>query len=123
MFPAIKSLLLADPAVSALVGEHVYPDQVPEGKSVPAISLFVVSTRYQHLTDGTKLPITTSWQLNCLANTRMDASGLADAVCKALDNKSSSDIKNTLIINRHDEQPAAGVRLRRTILDVEIKHY
>ncbi len=123
MFLTIKQLLLANSAVTALVGNRVFPDQVPEKKSLPAISMFQVSGQPKDLVDGTVLPRESQWQINCVATTRMTASQLADEVEKALHGKSADRLKKLLVTNRQNDLPAPGVKVRSTILDVSLKHY
>lgn len=123
MFPTIKALLLASPSLVALVAERIYPDNVPQQESAPALSLFLVSTVYDDLPDGTRLITASNWQINCIANSRMDASTVADAVFHALHGKQHDLIKFARITNRSDDLPDTGVSLRRTIIDVELKHF
>ena len=122
MFLLIKQCLLSDPAVSAMVREEVYPDFVPEKKVLPAISMFQVSGQLKDLVDGLALPTESRWQLNCVATTRKESSELASLVEKALHGKAEGPIKRITVTNRQDDLPAAGVRIRSTLLDVTIKH-
>ena len=93
MFPTIKSLLQQSPALVKLVGERIYPDNVPTAETKPSLSLFLVSTAYADLVDDTRQITTTNWQINCIANSRMNASAVADAVFHALHGKAYDSIK------------------------------
>lgn len=45
---AIRTLLVQDPAVSALVGERVYPQVAPQGGDMPAVVYTVSGEPLQH---------------------------------------------------------------------------
>lgn len=47
---SIRSLALANPALQALIGTRFYPDALPEGAALPAISASIVSDvpNYSH---------------------------------------------------------------------------
>ena len=123
MFPTIKSFLKQSAALIALVGDRIYPDSVPDGESKPGLSMFLVSSVYGIGVDGTSWITGSSWQINCLADSRMTASAVADAVVTALHGKSYDTIKLAIITNRNDELPDYGTPLRRTIIDLELKHF
>ena len=123
MFPVIKTMLLKSSALVSLVGNRIYPDLVPTEAQKPALSLLLVSTVYDDAVDGTRLITASNWQINCMANSRMNASAVADAVFKALHGQSHDTIKLARVTNRNDELPDNGVPLRRTIIDVELKHF
>lgn len=123
MFPTIKAFLLTSPALTAMVAERIYPDTVPADEPEPALSLFLVSTIYNDLPDGTRLITASNWQINCIANSRMSASVLADAVFSTLHCQQFDPIRFARITNRSDDLPDAGILLRRTIIEVELKHH
>ena len=123
MFLSIKSQLSTSSKIVALVNNRIYPDQVPLDEPEPALSLFLVSTVYDDLLDGTPLITVSNWQINCLASSRMTASQLADAVFETLHCQQFNAIKFARVINRNDELPDTGVSLRRTIIELELKHH
>ena len=123
MFLSIKSQLSTSSKIVALVSQRIYPDLVPLDEPEPALSLFLVSTIYDDLPDGTRLITASNWQINCLATSRREASQLADAVYKTLHCQQFSPVKFARVTNRSDELPDTGVPLRRTIIEVELKHH
>lgn len=77
--------LTADAAVSAIVSQRVYPDFVPQEKTVPAIAITRVGTE-PLMTIHSFVPCATQVTLEvwCLANGRYAAEQLANVAQSAL---------------------------------------
>jgi hypothetical protein len=88
---ALRTALLANATVSAMVGTRIYPfDEVPESLGVPApqfISHDRISTVSELLLDGSAPPDSIRVQLNCWAATFAKARDLSMAVTEALNGK------------------------------------
>lgn len=84
MEKAIKSILVADATVLALVSTRVYPNWVPQGASMPAISFNQVSGIRDYSMDGADGMAQTLYQIDCWATTYSETRDLADAVRGAL---------------------------------------
>ena len=78
----LRSVLVADPAVAALVGDRIYRKRLPRESTFPAIT-FQMITRPQ---DGLTGVVRARIQYNCYAAPKQDlvAATLADAVRCAL---------------------------------------
>ena len=83
MQQALRSRLLADGTVAALVGTRVDWDARPQGKSLPAITLAMVDNRDQHM-GGPQVTRNTIIQADCWALKAADAHNLAEAVIAEL---------------------------------------
>lgn len=79
----IRSVLLADGAISALVSTRVYPDAREQGCALPAIEYSIVSSVDHQDLSGLTGTETARIQIDVYALTRLDANSLAD-LCKRL---------------------------------------
>lgn len=99
---ALRARLIADAGVSALVGQRVYWMERPQGASLPAIVLQVISEdRPQHMKGFTGL----DWarvQIDAWGLSYGDARGAAEAVIAAIT----------------PEQTGNGVRFTRSFVDI-----
>lgn len=82
---ALRSVLVDDPAVSALVDERVHHQRIPEESSLPAVVFFRVSTRPENRLHGASTYHWMRWQFGARASTALQAEEVADAVADALD--------------------------------------
>lgn len=83
----IIAALLADPDVSALVGNKVYPGRVPQGVLPPAIVFNTVASVPEYA-DGGEIGLTeSSIQIDCWAETYGSAKVISRAVSKLLSGK------------------------------------
>ena len=86
VLPALRSLLIGDPGVSAKVGTRVRPLFVRENDTLPAIAYQQVSTA--SVADGSANVRRAVVQFRCVASDAEGAEELADAVESALRGKS-----------------------------------
>jgi hypothetical protein len=82
---ALEALLLADPAVSALIKKRVYPLVMPETTPWPLITYQKISNMPVEILTGPATSKAPRYQVNCWADTHDAASELADVVGRALD--------------------------------------
>lgn len=79
---AFRTKLLSYPAVTAAVGQRIYPDVLPQKATMPAMLATVISTRREtHLMDVTRTAHSRI-QIECYALTRAGADELAHIVRK-----------------------------------------
>ena len=108
MTTTLRQLLLSDPAIVGLVGQRVYPLRLPEGYTTPAITLQLVTKDRDYSMDVTSEGAHRShtYQLNCCADTYLQAVELADAVIAKISNYQNSfngvDIRNIEVQNETD---------------------
>ena len=76
----LRSVLVADPAVAALVGTRAYQTALPREPTFPAVTYQMVSRVQDSLTGLVQARV----QYTCLATTWKGAADLADAVRCAL---------------------------------------
>jgi len=90
---ALRTILLADPAVSALVGDRIAPSMIPEDASLPALTYVVVDEEPDEHQEGLSGIETVSIQFSAWAVGTPAGSGyatsrkLARAVRRALHSK------------------------------------
>lgn len=81
----LYSTMTAAAGVTALVGQRVYPDVIPQESDLPAIAYQRTGTEFQNtIHGGSPLGQTTTLEIMCVAETRHGANGLAQAVVAAL---------------------------------------
>lgn len=81
---ALRTLLVANPAVYALVNTRVVADRMEEGAAFPFIVFARNGTQPVSALDGTHLRSQASLEVQCWADTRLGADALADAVAAAV---------------------------------------
>lgn len=82
---AIVSILKNDGNVEPLVSTRIYPNEVPQGASMPAISYEQTSGDREHTMDGPVGMVPGGFILNCWASTYSEARTLSGYVRIALD--------------------------------------
>lgn len=80
----LYSILSAAPGVTAIVGNRIYPDLIPEEKATPYIGYERASTDSVGTLEGTVLAEQISLVIACWADTRIAAEQVADAVRTAM---------------------------------------
>lgn len=76
----VRTHLLADAAIAALVGTRVRPDGFAQGETLPAVAMWSVSGESEeHLAGGAGLGHM-RLQVDCMAGTRLAANSLAELV-------------------------------------------
>lgn len=78
------ALLSTAAGVTALVGQRIYPDALPEKAAYPAIVYAAATPEIERLLDGTIATQRVELSLGCWAPTRTAADAVGDAVTDAL---------------------------------------
>lgn len=130
----LVGLLLAAPAVAALAVDRVYPVQLPDGPTYPALVVTEVFGGGNYDFEGDVGVETSRVQIDCYAETgQAAANDLALAVRRFLsgfrgggDSGNACPIQQCTCINDFDmPEPSterAGPRLRRRILEFTVWH-
>jgi hypothetical protein len=74
---------LSDQATDA--ASRIYPNELPQGVTLPAVKYFQVSDPAEHTHDGRSKLRHPRFQLDCYADTYLEAHRLSDQVIIALD--------------------------------------
>jgi hypothetical protein len=82
---AIRSLLVDDGSVAALVGNRVYPVQRKQGSALPAVVYQQITGVRDHTFAGASGFVASRYQITCWAETYGGADALADAVRAVMD--------------------------------------
>lgn len=77
---ALRTYLLTKTAITDIVGQRIYADQLPQGATIPAVVMYIASESYDHALDGLAGMIHTRVQFECLADTRKISHAIADAI-------------------------------------------
>lgn len=109
---ALRAVLLAAPAVAAMVGQGVIADRAEQGAPLPFAVFTRTATEPYTAIDGTLLGSRTGIELQCWAESRAEAEALADA-CQAAVRGASQ-----LVTNR-SASTDADLDLQAAILAVE----
>lgn len=80
---AVRTYLLTKSAITDLVSTRIYPDDLPQGATLPAIVYNKISTNHEHVVAG-------GWglagmancrlEMECFSSTRSQANSLADLI-------------------------------------------
>lgn len=81
----LRSFVLADPAVAALIGERLHPRRLPQKPTLPAVVYQRVATRRRHDLAGPDGLPRARMQFTCWALTPAHAAQVAHAVRTRLD--------------------------------------
>lgn len=76
----LYAALSAAGSVSSIVGTRIYPDVVPQEQPLPAIAYVRTETEFLRTIHGDVLGETAQIEIWCMAENRMDAESLAEAV-------------------------------------------
>lgn len=76
----VRSFLLSKTAITALVGQRIYTDLLPQDSILPAVSFSKLSTRHEHTLSGFAGIAHCRLQFDCFASTRVAANEIAEAI-------------------------------------------
>ena len=103
---ALPSILINDTAVNMLVGDGIYPNIIPQGADIPAITYQQISGPRVHDMQGPNGMVKARWQINCWAADYAKAKELAGAVRLVLDGYSGTALQTVIdvihLINEGD---------------------
>lgn len=94
----LRTYLLAQPDIAAIVSDGIYPLFIPQGREPPCLVYQQIDAARQVTYDGTNGLVGASVQVDCLAKRYSDARTLADAVRGALTDY-SGDMAGTAVRN------------------------
>jgi hypothetical protein len=77
---ALRTKLLSYQAVSALIGQRMYPDALVEGATLPAVVYYVTSTQRDHMLSGVGKSAHARVTLGCYALTRTTCNAIEKAI-------------------------------------------
>ena len=117
---AIRAELEANTAVLALVGTRIYPQAMPQGVTLPAVVITVVSEVPENSLTGTASTrlVQARAQVDCYAAKYLDAHQVAAAVDEVLANLMRSDLSAERMDSRDLYDDEAG--LHRVSADYSI---
>lgn len=81
----LRTFLLADSTITALVGQRVHVDSLPQGSLLPALTFLRVSVEHDHDLGGETGLATARFQIDCWASDKEAALALAERVRLRLD--------------------------------------
>ena len=94
---AIYSILTNDATVSGLVSSRVYPNKVPQGVSLPAVTYQQISGRREHTMAESIGMVESRFQINCWDDSYSGTRTLSNAVRNVLDSITSGTYSSTFI--------------------------
>jgi hypothetical protein len=109
MEEALRALLRGNPAVAALVGTRVDWGMRPQGSSLPAICLTVISDAPVNRTLDGPGPSQARVQVDCFGATYASAKTVARAVRRALDGRKDQTFLGIFIAGARDLPDDDGV--------------
>lgn len=112
----VRTYLLADATVAALIDERVYPVSLPQTAVLPAVTYQRVFGTEGITHQGPSGLERTRIQFDCWATTYAEATALAEAVTDALRVYPEARIANVM------DAPEPDVALRRRLVEVSIWH-
>ena len=77
---ALRTKLLSYQAVTALIGQRMYPDALVEGATLPAVVYYVTSTQRDHMLSGVGKSAHARVTLECYAVTRTTCNAIEKAI-------------------------------------------
>ena len=77
---ALRSYLLTKSAITDIVGQRIYAQQLPQKATLPALTMTTISESYDHDLVGLAGIVQTRVQFECYADTELQSLNLADAV-------------------------------------------
>lgn len=125
---ALYEYLTADGNISALVDDRVYPNRLPEGSTIPAISWNRVSARRINTFDqfdDYDAWVTARIQVNCWAYNAQEAMEVGEAVVLALsgyDGDMSGQLVGSSFVDNEMDIYEAPTKFHRRVLDFLISY-
>ena len=122
---ALYTAMVHAPGVAAIVGSRVYPDRLPDGVTMPAVSFLAhVSeddSEYRTHDPGPVERAVATCQLNAYASTGDEASRLAATLVLLFSGLKEGIIGETQVMNRVDTfEPA--INRHRCIIDLAVDY-
>lgn len=78
---SVRTWLLGQSSITTLVGQRIYPDQLPQSNvTYPAVLLTILDERYEHDLGGLGGLVQTRLQCECYGTTRLSSLAVSDAI-------------------------------------------
>lgn len=112
----LRTFLLAQAAVSNLIGTRMYPQQLPDNPTLPAVVYTRISTRYE-LASGNVPAVRARIQLDCWDDNQVTAWDVAEAIHQVADFASPTGIE-AIFPEDEDDGFDTDAQLYRRRIDV-----
>lgn len=112
----VRTYLIGNAGVAALIGDRCYPVELPQGATVPAVTYQRVFGTEGITHDGPSGLGRARLQLDCWADTYSEAVGVSHAITSAL-----RVYPDTRIVNEMDS-PVPELSHRRRMVEVSLWH-
>ena len=103
---ALWAILIGDATVAGLVGTRVYPNLVPQGADMPAVTYEQITGPREHVMTQTLGIAKSIFQINCWSSSYSETKALAEAVRNELSDFTGTvntrEIKQATIENEGD---------------------
>ncbi len=106
---SLRTYLLTQPSVTALVGNRIYASDLPQNYKLPAITYHVISKVDEYSLNGALDLATVRVQLDCYGEGRSDAKATAEAVrlaCTGYIGEMGADFAQTCHLDTEREETA-----------------
>ncbi len=90
IYAALVAHLSAVSALTALIGARLYPDEIPQGDTLPAVFYMTVSDIKDHVYGAVQAVESPSIQFTVYADTKAEAEAVAEVIKTALTDFSGS---------------------------------
>lgn len=110
------ALLIAAPAVSALVGDRVALTALPEGESRPYIVCQLISGQRAGSLNSTGLNRRARMQISCFSNSYLQAKAIAEVAMDAIENHDGFNV----VFNGDQDLMDQTTKLFYTVMDYSI---
>lgn len=118
---ALRTVLVGDAGVSALVGTRVYPLVIPNGASYPAIAYQTIGREMSQTQSGAISPEDARIQLTCVCTSYAGAKSLMEAIRNAVDGKDISGMTVFVESVRDDYAESGKAYVQRIDLKILYK--
>lgn len=110
---ALYAIIIGDATVYSLIETRVYPNIIPQGADMPAVTYQQISGVRDHAFSGPNGLVSARFQINCWSDSYSEARQLSEAVRKLLDGYSGTvntrEIQSIMLENEGDmPQISAG---------------
>lgn len=121
----LRTFLVADPAITALVVGRIYPLKLPQDPTLPAIAYMRVSGFRGRVQDGPAGYARPTFQIDCWADSYLEAKNVADAVRQRLQaykgTMGTTEVQSVRFLGDRDDFER-DVENFRILMDFEIWH-
>jgi hypothetical protein len=125
---AVRQYLVGKSAVSAIVSSRIYPDTLPQGATLPAVTYTKISTVHEHVLSTLAGLAASRIEFSCFANNRADANNLASVIqqCGIIAHKGTTNSVDIRAVQLEDgqqtyqEPPTDGSQVHRYVTTFDL---